>query len=119
MPASKNFNSAYLNLDGEDHLAYLLSKNGPVAIGIASNCAAFKDYKGGILNSCCIGMPDHFVLLTGLNKTSDGIEYWMIKNSWGTIWGINGYMNLRKGGNLCNILSTPAAVANFSGPVIS
>jgi C1A family cysteine protease len=37
------------------------------------------------------------ILITGYNKTEDGISYWKLKNSVGTDWGINGTMLLAMG----------------------
>jgi cathepsin L len=34
--------------------------------------------------------------------TKDG-DYWLIKNSWGQKWGINGYLMLKRGEKKCGI----------------
>lgn len=36
----------------------------------------------------------HAVLLVGYGKRSDGLRYFIIRNSWGNNWGINGYAYL-------------------------
>ena len=60
-------------------------------------------YKSGIANPrYCDTWPDHAVLLVGYG-TKDGEDYWMVKNSWGPKWGINGYFMLKKGINRCGI----------------
>jgi len=65
--------------------------NGPVSVGIQANQLAFQFYSSGILDGNCGTNIDHGVLAVGYNENSDG-KYWIVKNSWGTDWGLNGYV---------------------------
>ena len=43
--------------------------------------------------------PNHSVLAVGWG-TLNGVDYWLIKNSWGTGWGDGGYIRVKRG--TCN-----------------
>ena len=50
-------------------------------------------------------MPDHAVVVVGYG-TENGVDYWLIKNSWGTQWGEKGYMRIKRGVGMCGIGGT-------------
>jgi C1A family cysteine protease len=45
---------------------------------------------------------NHAVLAVG-DGTEEGVDYWIIKNSWGTAWGNKGYFKIKRGVNMCGI----------------
>lgn len=45
---------------------------------------------------------DHCVQLVGY-KTSGDKPYWMVRNSWGTGWGVDGYIHLSMWENTCGM----------------
>ena len=53
----------------------------------------FLFYSGRIFSGYC-GAINHAVLVAGYGTTEDGIEYWILKNSWGKDWGEDGYMRI-------------------------
>ena len=57
-------------------------------------------------------MLDHAVLLVGYGTTAatatnDAEDYWIVKNSWGSKWGEDGYIrmkrNVRSDSGLCGL----------------
>jgi C1A family cysteine protease len=81
---------------GENNLEAALNV-GPVSVCVDAN--SWGSYRGGILSTCGTSV-DHCVQAVGY--TSD---YWVIRNSWGTSWGENGFMRIARGRNLCLISS--------------
>merc|ERR1712232_1354736 len=65
-------------------------QNSPISVAIEADQAAFQMYSGGVIQSGCGSNLDHGVLAVGVN--SDGSI--KVKNSWGTSWGVNGYVNI-------------------------
>jgi len=78
----------------------------PVSICIdASNWSA---YKSGVFSNCGITNLNHAVLAVGYDDAGN----WLVKNSWGTTWGVSGYITLAAG-NTCGI-AQHAITANIA-----
>jgi len=83
-------------------------QNNLVAWGPLSVCvdaSAWQDYVNGIMthDECAfINILDHCVQLVGYNTTS-GTPYWIVRNSWNTDWGIEGYIYLEMWHDTCGI----------------
>jgi len=71
--------------------------NGPVSVCVAAD--AFQSYRSGILK-ICPGQIDHCVQAVGYDS---GNNYYIVRNSWATTWGEQGYIRIAMGGNLCQI----------------
>lgn len=71
---------------------------GPIGVAVAVD-NDFSAYSGGI-HKKCNATPDkvglnHAVVLVGWNDADGG--YWIMRNSWGTGWGENGFMKIPYG----------------------
>jgi len=91
-----------------------LVKNGPLAIAFEVY-DDFFGYKGGVYHHTFVKdiknfkfnpfqLTNHAVLLVGYGVENDE-PYWIVKNSWGTEWGENGFFRIRRGTDECAIES--------------
>jgi C1A family cysteine protease len=67
-----------------------------VSIGIQADQNSFQLYKSGVFTGACGSSLDHAVALTGYGS-QNGLDYYILRNSWGQSWGQSGYMLIGKG----------------------
>ncbi|XP_053123811.1 digestive cysteine proteinase 2-like isoform X2 [Hemicordylus capensis] len=83
-----------------------LYKHGPVAVNIDASHKSFAFYANGIYYEPSCGNNtmdlDHAVLAVGYG-TLQGNGYWLIKNSWSTYWGNDGYVLMSMEENDCGV----------------
>jgi len=80
---------------------------GPVSIAIEADQPIFQGYTGGVISGTSCGTAlDHGVLLVGYDTDAKLGDYWIVKNSWSSTWGIEGgYVRLARGQNECGMNS--------------
>ena len=83
---------------GTDAIKQAIYTYGPVSVAICVQ-SLFQNYSSGIFNtseSCGSDVINHAVVLVGWDDNG-GNGYWVLRNSWGTSWGMNGYMYIGYG----------------------
>lgn len=85
-------------------LAGAILDKGPVTVGIDAGGIAFQLYSGGVYSSsaCSANRINHAVTAVGYGD-QDSVNFWTVKNSWGTDWGMGGYILMERGVNMCGI----------------
>jgi cathepsin F/cysteine peptidase B len=76
------------------------ASGGPVSVCV--DASTWSSYTGGVLTSCG-NQVDHCVQLTGYNGYGQSGAYWIVRNSWGTDWGLSGFIWIQIGQDLCDI----------------
>ena len=117
--------SEHGTIKGEQAYKEQLVQGGPLACGICSK--KLEDYKGGVWMGVGKNCSDHTISIAGYGTTDDGVPYWcecthalwqlccsplivsgltvvrLIRNSWGTFWGENGWGRVYRGNNTAGI----------------
>jgi C1A family cysteine protease len=86
--------------DNEEYMAQWMYEYGPPSICV--DATQWQYYTGGIITGNCGSTIDHCVQLTGW-VTVQGVAAWLVRNSWGTSFGYDGYLYIAIGGDICAI----------------
>jgi len=103
----------YMNVisGNEESLKQAVATVGPISSLIDASHISFQMYSGGVYyeSACHTNSPDHAVLIVGYGSETSGegsSDYWIVKNSWGSSWGEEGYIRMsRNRDNNCGIAS--------------
>jgi len=90
---------------GNENALQAAGVTGPVSVAIDASHNSFQFYSSGVYYeaACSPSQLDHGVLMVGWG-TDGGADYWLVKNSWGTDWGMKGYIEMaRNRDNNCGI----------------
>jgi C1A family cysteine protease len=76
-------------------------------LSVCVNAGAWNDYTGGVMTSAACGSmgadsQDHCVMAVGFNSSAP-TPYWIVRNSWATTWGEQGYIYLEMAENTCGL----------------
>jgi len=76
----------------------------PVSVAVEADTQYFQFYSKGVFSDARCGTNvDHAVLVVGYGTDSVGGDYWIVKNSWGSGWGSQGYILIKRNLNVCGI----------------
>lgn len=88
----------------EELLKQLVVGQGPVAVALDAK-DDFYSYSAGVYfdSTCRNNSYTHAMVLVGYGR-ENGMDYWLLKNSWGVSWGVDGYIKMaRNKNNHCGI----------------
>ncbi|KAL8143707.1 hypothetical protein V2J09_016739 [Rumex salicifolius] len=80
----------------------------PVSVAIEAGGRSFQLYSTGVFTGSCGTQLDHGVVAVGYG-TENGVDYWLVRNSWGADWGQSGYIKMER--NLQNGNSGKCGIA--------
>jgi len=84
--------------DGDESaLQSFLQSSGPPSVCV--DASEWASYTGGVMTSCGCSI-DHAVQATGITSQF-GTPAYIVRNSWNTDWGVNGFIYLATGANTC------------------
>jgi len=91
---------------GSESALQTASDGQPVSVAIDASNTSFQLYTSGVYYepACSSSQLDHGVLVVGYGNDDSNTAYWLVKNSWGTDWGMNGFIQMsRNKNNNCGI----------------
>ncbi|KAF7140416.1 hypothetical protein RHSIM_Rhsim06G0132700 [Rhododendron simsii] len=106
--------TGYENVPANNETALLMAvANQPVSVAIDAGGSDFQFYSSGVFTGACGTTLDHGVAAVGYGiDINDGTKYWLVKNSWGTGWGEEGYIRMQRyiaaKEGLCGIAMQPS-----------
>ena len=87
--------SGYNIFSGHEDIKKEVVSFGPVSCGMKVT-AAFKNYTRGIYEeSSFLPITNHIISIVGFGTENSGEKYWIVKNTFGTYWGEDGFFRIR------------------------
>jgi C1A family cysteine protease len=94
--------ASYKSISGETGLYAQLSSASGGPVSVCVDASSWQTYQSGVLTTCTNNV-DHCVQLTGYANYGQSGAYWNVRNSWDVTWGVNGYIWIAIGQDLCSI----------------
>ena len=118
----------YQHLNGSltmiEQMQQEIYSRGPIVCLMYAHADSFENYQGGILqDKNKYNGVTHYVALIGFGTSSEGVPYWIGRNSFGTSWGgpMKGFFMAERGINIYNMEETCnwATIAKMSSVKVS
>jgi len=104
--------------EDETQMQQFLMSNSPLSVCV--DAESWQFYTGGVIDgSNCGTQIDHCVQAVGWTSVQ-GTPAWIVRNSWGTDWGMQGYLYVQMGVDACAIaqIVTVPCVTSTSGSTV-
>jgi len=95
-----------------EQIKQAILQRGPVTVGLYVNLP-FQAYTGGVFNACQHDFTNHVVVIVGWDDRLGEHGAWIVRNSWGTYWGMEGYAYVAFG---CSRIGYAATYVNYAPP---
>jgi len=93
--------TSYKTISNEDDMKTATATVAPLSICV--DASSWQFYSSGVMTpSQCGTSLDHCVQIVGYD-TAANPPYWNVRNSWGTDWGLSGFIRLEYGHNTCGL----------------
>jgi hypothetical protein len=91
----------------------------PVSVAIDASSREFQHYSSGVISSSdCYKELNHGVAVVGYGE-DNGQKYWIVKNSWGTSYGMDGYVWIGRTDDVDNEQSSCGIAMSVSYPQVT
>lgn len=93
--------------NNSDALKVAMVTHGPIVSSMNSDQKTFRFYSHGIYDDPKCGKKTNHAVLTVGYGADDNVPYWIIKNSWGHLWGDDGYIKIAMNHDRCGLTNGP------------
>jgi len=96
----------FLGMPPDANIKSAIYNYGPVWVDVSAASSAWSNYSGDIYTGNGL-IFDHCVVLVGWCDSASvaGGGYWILRNSWGPEWGLNGYMYISYGSDVVGLFA--------------